>query len=264
MQQIGQWLSDWKHGLVALGFALLALLAAVFVPDERWAKLGTLLSRLASDPAGAIALAGTVGMMLAAFRGAWQSGRDQRRESQRPPSPPSRTDGSAHVHALLWIVLASLFGLAGCALLLPGCGASALQQGAVGVTVALRAEEAVSSAVVADLERRMDACPAADGGSSVDVIAAHNDCVIRERASVADLTDALSAIELSIRAVGAGIATAAEVDAGQPIPAVLLDTLREVLSLWDRVEVALRAHGVDVPPEIDMVIAALSALVGPS
>lgn len=258
MKAITDWLSKSQHTLLVLGLASLAVIAGIEVPDSRWTKLGGVLEHIATDPAGAIMMAGVIGSVAAAFRAAWQ--RDPARAT--PPPPSSSTGGFAALDALYFI--AAVAGVAFAVLALHGCGASALQQSAVGVTVALRAEEAVSAAVVADLDRRMDACPAATPTDSADVIAAHNTCVDRERASVADLTDALSAIELSIRAVGAGIATAAEVDAGQAIPTVLLDTLREVLALWDRVEVALRAHGIDVPPEIGLVVAALGALVGPA
>lgn len=225
---IRAWFNDWQHTILACVCLVCAVCAGVFVPIDRWEKLG----RYLSDPATAVTFTAIGGVFVALYR----------RARGLPP-------------AILALVLAAST---------MGCGASALQGAAVGVTVALRAEEAVSAVVVADLDRRMDACPAAEPTSSADAIAAHNACVDRERASVADLTDALSAIELSIRAVGAGIATAAEVDAGQPIPAILLDTLREVLALWDRVDVALRAHGITVPPEIGLVVAALGAIVGPA
>lgn len=252
-------LREWRGTIELLGLALIGGVTLDLMRPETWDKLEHLVERIVADPAAAtFAVVGLVGVARAGWM-AWQ--RDP--NASRPtPAPSSSKSGFAAVDALYFIIAAA--GVVMSVLSLHGCGASALQTGAVGVTVALRAEEAVSAAVVADLDRRMDACPAAGPTDSADVIAAHNACVDRERASVADLTDALSAIELSIRAVGAGIATAAEVDAGQAIPAVLLDTLREVLALWDRVEAALRAHGIDVPPEIGLVVAALGALVGPA
>lgn len=251
-------LKDWRGTIEILGLAAICGVTLDLMRPETWDKLERLGERIVADPAAATAAAVAVVGMLRTVWLAWQ--RDP--HASRPTPAPSRRDGFAAIDALYFVL--ALAGIMMAVLSLHGCGAPALQTGAVGVTVALRAEEAVSELVVADLDRRMDACPAAEPTSSADVIAAHDACVDRERASVSDLTDALSAIELSIRAVGAGIATAAEVDAGAPIPAILLDTLREVLALWDRIEVALREHGIDVPPEIGLVVAALGALVGPA
>lgn len=207
------------YTLLAAVAMVCATVAAIEVPTDRWEKLG----RWLSDPATATVLAGlvvAVGGALGRLR--------------HSPAP-----------ALVAAFIA--------AATLTGCGASALQTSAVGVTVALRAEEAVTAAVVADLDRQMEACPAEP--------AAHNACVDAARASVADLTTALDSLEVSIRAVGAAIATAADVDAGQPLPEIVVSLIRDVLSLWDQVEVIMRARGIDVPREIDLVVAALSALV---
>lgn len=235
MGKAAEWISDWKHALIALGFGVLALLAAIFVPDERWTKLGTVLGRIVADPAGATVAVGMLAGAITTLRGAWLSGRTGR--SSTPPG-----GGAA-------LMLALALGTA-----TAGCGASALQTSAVGVTVALRAEEAVTAAVIADLDARMTACPAGE---------AHGACVDHERASVADLTTALDALEIGIRAAGAAIATATEIDAGQPLPAIVLGAIRDVLALWDQIEVLMRSKGIDVPREIDMVIAALGALVQP-
>lgn len=254
MKAIGQWLSQSQHTLLVLGLAALAVIAGVEVPDSRWTKLGQVVEHVASDPAGAIMLASTIGGILAAFRAAWQ------RDPNRPSAPPSSRSGGFAAVDVLYLVV-GLAGFAMAVLSLHGCGASALQQSAVGVTVALRAEEAVTAAVTADVERRMAECPPATSSDSDAAVAAHNACVDGVRASVEDLATALSSLELAIRATGAAIATATEIDAGQPLPAVVLGAIRDVLSLWDQVEALLRSKGVDVPHEIDLVVAALSALV---
>lgn len=254
MKAIGQWLSQWQHTLLILGLAAIAAWCARYVPDSRWTKLGELLQHIAADPTGAVMLASSLGLVLAAFRAAWQ--RDPNRPSTPPSSPKS---GYAAVDVLYLVV--GLAGLAMAVLSLHGCGASALQQSAVGVTVALRAEEAVTAAVTADVERRMSECPPATSSDTQAVVDVHNACVDGVRASVEDLATALSSLELAIRATGAAIAAATEIDAGQPLPAVVLSAIRDVLSLWDRVEALLREKGVDVPREIDLVVAALSALV---
>lgn len=71
MKSAAQWLSDWKHGLLALGFGGLALLAAIFVPDSRWEKLGHLLAGIAANPAGALAFVSLVAGAVTTLRGAW-------------------------------------------------------------------------------------------------------------------------------------------------------------------------------------------------
>lgn len=248
------WLRSQSGSATLLGALAVLVYGLTHAPEWLVDKAGRLLDRAWSDPTGAAAVVSIVGgaivAQVAALVIAWRRDPNASRSSSAPPSS-SKTGGFAIVDALYFVIAAA--GVVMAVLSLQGCGASALQQSAVGVTVALRAEEAVSAAVVADTDARMEACPATP---------AHDTCVDEVRASVRDIGDALTALEIAIRATGAAIATATEIDAGQPLPPIVLGAIRDVLALWDQIEVMLRAHGVDVPHEIDLVVAALSALVG--
>lgn len=164
--------------------------------------------------------------------------------------PPSRDGGFASVRVLAWIVMAALFGLAGCSLL-AGCGASPLQIGAVGVTVSLRAVAAVDQAYLGDLQHRVDACPADDS---------HDACVHAARDHT--IEDGLDGFDLAVRGVGAGIAIAADVDPSAPLPDVVVSGVRRLLPIVDSIEAGLVARGIAVPPEIAMMLHALEAMIG--
>lgn len=260
MTTILSWLRAQSSSATLLGALALLVYGVTRAPEWLVDKFGRLLDRAWDDPSGAAAVVSIVGgaivAQITALAIAWRRDPNASRSSATPSSPKS---GYAAVDVLYLVV--GLAGVVMAVLSLHGCGASALQQSAVGVTVALRAEEAVTAAVTADVERRMAECPPATSSDSQAVVDAHNACIDGVRASVEDLATALSSLELAIRATGAAIATATEIDAGQPLPAVVLGAIRDVLSLWDQVEALLRAKGVDVPHEIDLVVAALSALV---
>jgi len=145
--------------------------------------------------------------------------------------------------------------------LLSGCGASALQGSAMAVTVALRAEAAVDDVVQADLERRESACTGATASDLEETIDTHNACVEHEREATRDANTALDSLAAGIRAVGAGIAAATEIDAGQPLPAVLVSAVRDAFVLFDNVEAILRARGIVIPPILLIALHALEALV---
>lgn len=68
---IPAWVTQWKHLLITLCFATLALVAAIFVPDERFDKLGTLIERMAQDPAGAAVIVSVIAGAITTLRGAW-------------------------------------------------------------------------------------------------------------------------------------------------------------------------------------------------
>lgn len=262
---------EWLKNRSGAVFALVALAILVHgcetAPEWLVDKAGHLLDRVVEDPQGVASAIGIVGGALAlaatGLVAAWRrdpnaSGAD---DSPRPTrTPPGPRAGFAELDALLFLL--SIAGVVLAGLALQGCGASALQTGSVAVTVALRAEEAVDDVYQADLDRRQGECPPASAGS--DAADVHNVCVEHERQATASIATALSALEVAIRSVGAGIATAAEIDAGAPIPVVVLDAVRRALALFDEVEVALRDAGVDVPPEVGMVVAALGALAGPA
>lgn len=92
-----KWLTDWRHTITAVSLAIVALVAAIFVPDERWEKLGHVVERIVEDPAGATVFVGVVAGAIVTLRGAWK----------RTPPP---------VAVLLGLLLASAA---------TGCGASA-------------------------------------------------------------------------------------------------------------------------------------------
>jgi hypothetical protein len=64
------------HLLVALPFAVLMLLAGIFVPLDHWYALGRAIGTIASNPAGAVAFITAIGGALVTVRGMWM----------RPPS----------------------------------------------------------------------------------------------------------------------------------------------------------------------------------
>lgn len=77
--------------------------------------------------------------------------------------PPSRTGGYADLRTLAFVVLAALFGLAGCALLLPGCGGSPVRAHAI---AAHSIDTALAQGGEADIvyaRTALAACPTPDG-----------------------------------------------------------------------------------------------------
>lgn len=84
--------------------------------------------------------------------------------------PPSRTSGFVEPRALAFVLLAALFGLAGCALLLPGCGGSPVRAHAI---AAHAIDEALAEGGEADVTYARTAlaeCPAADGAEQTACI----------------------------------------------------------------------------------------------
>lgn len=71
MNKVMEFLKSWQHVVLILGCAGIALAAGILVPDERWAKLGTVIARIASDPAGATAFVSLVAGAIFTLRGAW-------------------------------------------------------------------------------------------------------------------------------------------------------------------------------------------------
>lgn len=245
--------------VAALAIAVAGLvLALIFVPAATWAAIpwqAILAAVVSIGAGGASALLGPLVRPTDAPRPTRTSS----------TSLGSDTRGNATVDvvlalgavaALAWAALRAYapailvsLGLAGCA---AGCaGLTPLQVGSVSVTVSLRALSAAQDAYDADIERRMSACPAGD---------AHDACV--HAARDVDAETVLDSLDVVIRGIGAGIAIAAEVDAGGAIPNAILHSIREALGLYDRIETILLARGVPVPPEIGVVVHALEALVG--
>lgn len=210
-------------GGVVAGIGIIVCgLAAVFMPDGRLEHLG----RWLTDPATGTSLAGLI-----------------------------ITVGGALYAARHKATTALVLGLLACALA-SGCGAPPLQIASVGVTVSLRALGAVDDAYDADLSHRQDGCPSADSAGA-DV---HNACV--DTARDLDLESLLDGLDIGIRAVGAAIAIAADVDAGQPLPDAVIAAVRQTLALFDQIEAALHHRGIIMPVELDMVVHVLQDLLG--
>lgn len=87
MKDLTSWLDDWKHLAVVFGFLAMAFLFAVFVPDQRWEHLGSALTHLAANPAGALSIASFLGTVAATFYAAWKR------------VPPSSTSSSTATSA---------------------------------------------------------------------------------------------------------------------------------------------------------------------
>lgn len=230
MKTIGKWFADWHNqafGCVAL---LIVVAGYALTPDQKIDRLAHGIMAVGNTSGGQMIYGALAVFFVALIR--WALARI-----------PGGGNGPGSGAALL---LALAFGST-----LTGCGASALQQASVGVSVSLSAIAAVDDVLDADLSQAVAACT-------------DEACVDAEEHERADVAEPLGALTLGVRAVGAGIATAIEVDAGQPLPAIVVDAIRAVLALVDQVEAALVAHGITVPPEVPLVVAALTALVGPA
>lgn len=86
------WLDDWKHVVLVLGLAVCAATMGVFIPDERWAKLGHALEVFLSNPAAAVSTATTVGMVVAAFWAAWKRVPQPAAPTAPPAAQPAPSD----------------------------------------------------------------------------------------------------------------------------------------------------------------------------
>lgn len=255
--------------VVALALSLAALVTGLsIIPRDtlEWlaGKSTHLVEIVATDPqSAAAAVLSVFGFVVALVSG----GRALLYTS--PPvskagsstSSSSRRSGSASIRALAWLALCGVLFLAGCSLL-AGCGATPLQVGSMGVTVSLRALRAADDAYAAELDARAGECPRATPDASDEVIAAHNACLEASRDH--GFEDVADALDVGIMALGSAIATAADVDAGQALPQVIVDEVRRLLALFDQIEALLVARGIRVPPEVGMVVHALEALIGPA
>lgn len=75
-----------QHLVAAVSFGTLAVVALIFVPDERLAKLVTLVGRVIEDPAGALAALSLLAGAITTLRAAWL-------RQPPPPSDPSNPFG---------------------------------------------------------------------------------------------------------------------------------------------------------------------------
>lgn len=221
------WISDWRHALTALGFAALAVVAAIFVPLSRWEKLGALIERIVEDPAGALAFVALVGGAITTLRGAWM---------RQPPPPPT---------ALLLV-----------ALLLPaltGCGGGALRTHQTIATIARVSVVAAHPAIVSTCETLTSRC--------TDVA-----CVERVTADCDAAGTARDVAHAAVRAYVDTIEIAARADEGQ-VAAALDLALQTVADAYDAARTTIaRLTGYqlpELPPIAVTILRALAAQVVP-
>lgn len=127
--------------------------------------------------------------------------------------PPSREGGFASIRALLWIVLAAGFGLAGYALLLPGCGASAIRAHAIAAHAAVVVETAGGATIESATTAALAACPHDDGDTRTHCVAT----VAGVSRAAASVHDVLGPATLAYRAA---TLTACGADPSAAAPAI--------------------------------------------
>lgn len=224
MKAVTTWISDWRHALIALGFGALAVVAAIFVPEARWTKLGELLERIVEDPAGATVAVGVLAGAIATLRGAWV---------RRPPG------GGTAVGLALLVVLATS----------TGCGASALSTHATIGTVAVASVEG--------------SVPLIEAGCDVALTGCHGsaECLERVATQCRDARSAWSAARSSVLAYLAAIEVMSHADEGAVLPA-LGSLLRSMAHAYDAARVALAILHVELPPLPAAAVPILAALMG--
>jgi hypothetical protein len=234
MKAFQTWISDWRHALTALAFGALALVAAIWVPDHRWAKLGELLERIAEDPAGAAVMVSLLAGAVTTLRGAWL-----RQPPGGPPAsgaagagpgkrPTAIVDNDLDRRIVpVALVLVACLGAS-------GCGASALRQHATIASVSSAALAAAAPLVPAACDAALTACHGSEG------------CVTptadRCRIAAASVEVAVA----SVRGYADAIEVASLADEGEVMPA-LLSALGGVTRLWAELVAALASLDVELP-----------------
>lgn len=255
--------SPWPF-VVAFAVALLVALAAfavlVFAPsaqvDHALGKIDDGVHVVLADPQGfvatVLALAGIVVSLISGGRALLHTAPAGTAivPAPTPPAspPPSRTAGSTSWSAMLFVVLAALFGAAGCALLLPGCGASALSQHAAGTTVAIVAVRGADDAYLAHLQAAEDTC--------------HDEaCVHQARAEHAPAEAALDATRVAVLAWRDAVQVATDAEQSSDVLAALATAAARVLARWADLVAALHPLGVDLPT-LPAALTALAPVTG--
>lgn len=238
------------HALVALGFAALAVAAAVFVPPTMVDKLSALLERIARDPAGATVIVSVIAGAVTTLRAAWV----RRPPSDGPPpAPPSDQDGPPTrprrpTRADTTPTIPRVALVLG--LLLPGCGASALSTHA-SIAVGLEASLGVSRGLIA---------PACD----VALTACHGDQACIDGVAH-DCRSAVAAWEVTHAAV-LGYVEALQAASLAADEGAVLDALAMVLATtartWAATVAALATVGVTLPRIPDAAAPLLAAIGG--
>ena len=235
------------HALVALGFAALAVVAAIFVPPSMIDKLSSLVERIARDPAGATVIVSVIAGAVTTLRAAWV----RRPPSDGPPpAPPSDQDGqpTRPRRASRLDALRVAIGL-GLGLLLPGCGASALQTHAT-IAVSMEAGLGVSRGLIA---------PACD----VALTACHGDQACIDGAAH-DCRSAVAAWEVTHAAVIGyveALQAASLADEGAVLDALAM-VLATTARTWSSLTTTLATVGVTLPSIPDAAAPLLAAIGG--
>lgn len=168
------------------------------------------------------------------------------------PVPPSRISGFADLRALAFVVLAALFGLAGCALLLPGCGASALQQHASGTVIAMTALRGADDALVADEAHAVGLCTDAA-------------CIDHARTAHQPFAVALDAFRVAVLAWRDAVMVALTASGPSADAMAALETAAaRVVARWADVVAVAREDGVTLPSLPSSVLALVSSVGGVS
>lgn len=205
------------HLVTGVACASLFVVALIFVPDERLAKLAKLAGRILEDPAGAVAAVSLVAGAITTLRAAWVRVPPSETPRSRPTIPPGATMALA-----LSLALAT-----------QGCGASALRMHSTAASIA--------SATIGDLDVRVA------GACGVALSSCRGEAVCREetaeRCRVA--AHAAEGLVASVRAYHDGITAATYADEGEVLPA-LMAAWRGIRDAWPAIRAALTAIGLDV------------------
>lgn len=162
-----------------------------------------------------------------------------------PPSAPRDRRGYAHLDALLWLAAvgalawawaqrAGLLSVLMLAIVLPGCGAGALQVQARAATVATVALEGAHRLTMDETERRLEAC--------LDVA-----CIQDVERTMAPIALAYEAARVSLVGWVEALQVAQVAGDDGDVIGALLTAAGRWLALWDPLAAALAGVGVDVP-----------------
>lgn len=218
------------HLVAGVACASLFVVALIFVPDERLAKLATLAGRIIEDPAGAVAAVSLIAGAITTLRAAWVRVPPSEAPRRRPTIPPGTT---------MALALA----------LLSGCSPSALRTHQTIATIARVSVVAAHPAIVSACETLMSRCT-----DDACLERVGHDC---EAAAVARDT-----AHAAVRAYVDTIQIAAHADEGRVAPALDL-ALSTLARVYDAAREAIaRTTGYqlpELPPEALPILRALTA-----
>lgn len=218
------------HLVTGVACASLFVVALIFVPDERLAKLAKLAGRIIENPAGAVAAVSLVAGAITTLRAAWVRVPPSETPRRRPTIPPGAT---------MALALA----------LLAGCSPSALRTHQTIATIARVSVVAAHPAIVSACETLMSRCT-----DDACLERVGHDC---EAAAVARDT-----AHAAVRAYVDTIQIAAHADEGRVAPALdlALSTLARVYDAAREAIARLTGYQLpELPPEALPILRALTA-----